>query len=587
MISSRGDHDVLREPAVEPVAAAGGAGRAVVVVAAHAEVAAAAGVDARPRRPDRRARTHVVPGAQLLDPAAGLVPEGERRGVAEVRLGREEVDVGVAQADARHLDQHLARTGPWHLDLTELRGLPPLDELERGHRRHRAHSRASARPAAQARARTAGASFHRAHYDRAAAWGTRRRTSARARKENVMAGVLEGVEVLDLSWGIPGPVTGMLLADHGARVTKIEPPGGDPTRSFSGSRVWHRGKRSAFLDLEERRRPRPPARAARAGRHHPRELLARRHRRASASTTTRSTRSTPASSTRSITAYGLDNKHSDRPGYEALVAARTGQQWESRGVEGGTIARLSGFEGALPGLPVPDDCWTAAKRPGPLFAGTPWASMATAYLATLGDERRAARARADRPGPARRDVTAPGRARDDRRRLAEGRARRRAELPELGDRPRAPKGVFKCKDGRWIHHWTPLPAFVIGVSEGDTLEITDEVTSPRDAPMRIGLAPEEMVLLHHYNPIMAERFAKFPSDEWIAIAAEGRHAGPAHPLTRRGAARRAARADGCVVEVDDPELGPVRQVGRVFQFARRARRHAARPPSRPARTPTR
>ena len=65
-----------------------------------------------------------------------------------------------------------------------------------------------------------------------------------------MAGVLEGVEVLDLSWGIPGPVTGMLLADHGARVTKIEPPGGDPTRSFSGARVWHRGKRSAFLDLK-------------------------------------------------------------------------------------------------------------------------------------------------------------------------------------------------------------------------------------------------------------------------------------------------------------------------------------------------
>ena len=86
---------------------------------------------------------------------------------------------------------------------------------------------------------------------------------------------------------------------------------------------------------------------------------------ASASTTTRSTRSTRGSSTRSITAYGHDSKHSDRPGYDALVAARTGQQWESRGVEGGTIARLSGFEGALPGLAVPDDCWTAAKRPGP------------------------------------------------------------------------------------------------------------------------------------------------------------------------------------------------------------------------------
>ncbi len=45
-----------------------------------------------------------------------------------------------------------------------------------------------------------------------------------------MSGVLDGIEVLDLSWGIGGPMAGMLLADHGARVTKIEPPGGDPTR---------------------------------------------------------------------------------------------------------------------------------------------------------------------------------------------------------------------------------------------------------------------------------------------------------------------------------------------------------------------
>ena len=30
---------------------------------------------------------------------------------------------------------------------------------------------------------------------------------------------------------------------------KIEPPGGDPTRALSGSRVWHRGKESIVLDL--------------------------------------------------------------------------------------------------------------------------------------------------------------------------------------------------------------------------------------------------------------------------------------------------------------------------------------------------
>ena len=63
-------------------------------------------------------------------------------------------------------------------------------------------------------------------------------------------GVLDGVTVLDLSWGISGPMAGMLLADHGARVTKIEPTGGDPFRDLSGYQVWQRGKRSAILDLK-------------------------------------------------------------------------------------------------------------------------------------------------------------------------------------------------------------------------------------------------------------------------------------------------------------------------------------------------
>src|SRR3954464_1307546 len=66
-----------------------------------------------------------------------------------------------------------------------------------------------------------------------------------------MTGVLERLGVRALSWGSAGPVTAMLLADHGADVTRVEHPDGDPFAGFSGYRVWHRGKRSAVLDLRE------------------------------------------------------------------------------------------------------------------------------------------------------------------------------------------------------------------------------------------------------------------------------------------------------------------------------------------------
>ena len=66
-----------------------------------------------------------------------------------------------------------------------------------------------------------------------------------------MAPVLEGLRVLDLSWGVAGPVTTMLMSDYGADVIKVEPPGGDPFRNYPGSLVWNRGKKSVVLDLKQ------------------------------------------------------------------------------------------------------------------------------------------------------------------------------------------------------------------------------------------------------------------------------------------------------------------------------------------------
>ena len=77
-----------------------------------------------------------------------------------------------------------------------------------------------------------------------------------------MPGPLHDLRVIDLSWGIAGPMTAMLLADQGAQVTKVEPPGGDPFRFQPGYRVWNRGaahlstsrmvKDRNFLDLVRR-----------------------------------------------------------------------------------------------------------------------------------------------------------------------------------------------------------------------------------------------------------------------------------------------------------------------------------------------
>ena len=196
-----------------------------------------------------------------------------------------------------------------------------------------------------------------------------------------MSGVLDGVSVLDLSWGIAGPMAGMLLADQGASVTKIEPPGGDPFRSLSGARVWHRGKRSAVLDLAD-----PEGRdqlldlvdgadvlleslLPRDDRS-PRDRLRDPRRPESAA---RCTAPSPPT--------GRGTRHRHRPGFDALVAARTGLQWDQRGWVGGTISRMCGHR-ALPARPRGprrlhrgrdrDRARSSPPRPGRVSAPASW-----------------------------------------------------------------------------------------------------------------------------------------------------------------------------------------------------------------------
>lgn len=66
---------------------------------------------------------------------------------------------------------------------------------------------------------------------------------------------LRGIKVLELSHMIMGPAGGLVLADLGAEVIKVEPLDGDRTRRLKGSGigyfpVFSRNKQSLAVDLK-------------------------------------------------------------------------------------------------------------------------------------------------------------------------------------------------------------------------------------------------------------------------------------------------------------------------------------------------
>jgi alpha-methylacyl-CoA racemase len=67
-------------------------------------------------------------------------------------------------------------------------------------------------------------------------------------------GCLSGIKILELGGVGPTPFAGMLLADHGADVVKVDRPGGEPgvPRKRSAADFLLRGKRSIAIDLKNK-----------------------------------------------------------------------------------------------------------------------------------------------------------------------------------------------------------------------------------------------------------------------------------------------------------------------------------------------
>ena len=167
---------------------------------------------------------------------------------------------------------------------------------------------------------------------------------------------LEGVRVVDFSNVLTGAQASQFLADYGADVTHVEPPGGGSLRRQANWPFLGRGKRSIQLDLkdaEDRATAQALAGAAdvviETFRPGVAERLGLGYGQLGAGN--------PGLVHASITGFGSRGPYAGLQGYEGVVLAKLGVYW------------------ALAGL---------ADRPGPCFSSAPYGSYPTSQLAVQG-----------------------------------------------------------------------------------------------------------------------------------------------------------------------------------------------------------
>jgi crotonobetainyl-CoA:carnitine CoA-transferase CaiB-like acyl-CoA transferase len=341
---------------------------------------------------------------------------------------------------------------------------------------------------------------------------------------------MSGVKVLEFGWYVAGPMLGMLLADQGADVVKIERPEGDPARSQPGFHVWNRGKKSVVLDLKtDQGRHAAIALAQKA------DILIENFR--------------PGVMDRLGLGYGTMIAHNPRlvyvsqpgfgprspyrlvPGWETLVCASTGlyQEQRRRGAPRG--------EGGGGG-----PSWTAL----PLASVFAAAVGAPAALAALWYARKTGKGQ---------HVEVPL---QDALVVGTGQSMVRAVLPGGGYVPRlgwvslGTGGMHKTKDGRYIN---------ASVREENEVRRMAEAMDPAwvEPIMKDWYAGNEEA-----GPVWAkrisERFLTKTGEEWERIL------GPAvpAPLVRtvdEWLENEHALATQQIIQVKDPVLGPMKQAG--------------------------
>jgi crotonobetainyl-CoA:carnitine CoA-transferase CaiB-like acyl-CoA transferase len=346
-----------------------------------------------------------------------------------------------------------------------------------------------------------------------------------------MPGALEGVRVLDLSWGIAGSLGVLLLAEQGADVVKVEPPGGDPFRPYSGYAVWNRSRRSVTVDLKQAAGRDAFLRLADDA-----DVLVETFRPGVTDRLGIGYDAVHARNERliyaSCPAYPEGHRLAQRPGYDALVQASSGQQWEQPG-------------------------W----RLGPIFLAMPMPSMGAMFLVPTGII----------TALIARETT--GRGQHVRTSLFQGALLYTTQIWSWVPNASAdyygtmaksyPPGVhqemiFEVANEEWVH--TSVMSGLAPIKSQDEIIGVPEASDPSRYPT---LSPEERAQI---TPRRRAAYKRHDRDELIEAFRENNHAVEAivpmeDTLAGGGSAYEQLVANDMIATVDDPALGVTTQVG--------------------------
>lgn len=348
-----------------------------------------------------------------------------------------------------------------------------------------------------------------------------------------MTTALEGIRVIDASRHMAGAITGMMYADNGADVIKLEAPTGDPTRAHDGFKVWNRGKRSVVLDLGDVATRDPLDRLVAAAdvlitdlRRGVAARLGLDHERVSAIN--------PRIVTVEITGFGEQGPLRDLHGHEHVVAAASGR-----------MGTLKGY------------------REGPVFTPVPIASFGAAMLATQSSIAALHQRGATGAGQRIHTSLLHALASYD---MISGFGHRTHEPDRSGRIFGVMPLAFmtaRTKDDRWIQMCSRQPhLFRNWLRALDLEHLLDE---PGLSTMP-DLLPSEAEL-ERVRSLLAEAMAERTFDEWIDIFMRDDIGGDPFLSAEEFLRHPQAIETGRVAEVDSPEVGRSVQIGPLAQMS--------------------